>query len=91
MPLYEYKCGACGVFEGWRTLAEASTPMFCPTCEAVAKRVFSAPNVSLNSGSLGRLCGEGKEPGVVQRSQDREPAKPRYSQQQNGRPWMIGH
>lgn len=90
MPLYEYKCETCGRFEQWRTLAEVSTPMLCPTCEAVAKRVFSAPNVNLNS-SLRRRSGEAKKPQVVKRSQDQEPATPKYSQQPNGRPWMISH
>jgi putative FmdB family regulatory protein len=89
MPLYEFKCDRCGMFEQWRTLAEAGTPMLCPSCQAVAKRVFSAPNVNLNSGSL-RLR-EGSEPRLVKPSQDREAATPKYSQQQNGRPWMISH
>lgn len=91
MPLYEYKCETCGGFEQWRMLAEAGTPMHCPTCQAVAKRVFSAPNVNLNSGSLRLRGGEAKEPRVVNNSQDKEPATPKYSQQRNGRPWMISH
>jgi putative FmdB family regulatory protein len=90
MPLYEFRCETCGPFEAWRTLAEAGTPMLCSTCEAIAKRVFSPPSVNLNSGSL-RLRGEMKEPQVVKRSQDREPAAPRYSQHRQGRPWMISH
>jgi len=91
MPLYEFRCETCGPFEQWRTLAEAGTPMLCPTCDAIAKRVFSPPNVSLNSGSLGQVGGESKEPRLVKRSQDQEPATSTYSQQQNGRPWMISH
>ena len=89
MPLYEYKCVTCGRFEQWRTLAEVGTPMFCPTCQAVAQRVFSAPNVNLNSGNLRLGSRETKEPRVVKSSQDKEPTTPQYRQQQNGRPWMI--
>jgi putative FmdB family regulatory protein len=91
MPLYEYKCETCGAFEQWRTLAEAKTPMLCPTCQAVAKRVFSPPSVNLNSGSLQLKEGEAKEPRLLKSSQHKEPTKPRYSQQRNGRPWMISH
>lgn len=91
MPLYEYKCDRCGIFEQWRRIAEVGTPMLCPTCEAVARRIFSAPSVNLNSGSWQQRTGEAKEPRVVKPSHDKEPATPRYSQQQNGRPWMISH
>lgn len=88
MPLYEYKCDVCGTFEQWRTLAEVSTPMLCPTCETVAKRVFSPPSVNLNSSSLQLQSGE---PRVIKRSQDQEATTPRYSQQRQGRPWMVSH
>lgn len=91
MPLYEFRCESCGPFESWRMLAEAGTLMLCPTCQAVAKRVFSPPSVNLNSGSLRFKIGESKEPQRVNYSQDREPATPRYRQDQHGRPWMIGH
>lgn len=85
MPLYEFRCETCGDFEKWRTLAEAGTPMLCPTCQRVAKRVFSAPMVNLNSGSLPKP----KEPRLLKRST--ESTTPKYSQQKNGRPWMVSH
>ncbi len=91
MPLYEYKCARCGMFEQWRRLAEVETPMLCPTCQGVARRIFSPPNVNLNSGSWGQRSGEATEPRVVKPSQDKEPTTPRYSQQPNRRPWMISH
>ena len=87
MPLYEFRCDSCGDFEAWRTLAEYSNPMHCPTCDLVARRIFSPPSVNLNSGSLPR----GKEPRMIKRSPDPVPAKQRYNQQQGGRPWMISH
>lgn len=90
MPLYEYKCDSCGMFEQWRTLAEVGTLMLCPTCQSVAKRVFSPPSVNLNAGSL--IRGEqAKEPRLVKPVRDREPATARYQQQRNGRPWMVSH
>jgi putative FmdB family regulatory protein len=91
MPLYEFRCEICGPFEQWRTLAEVGTLMLCPTCQAVAKRLFSPPSVNLNSGSLRLHHEEAKEPRLVKPSQDKEPTTPRYRQQQNGRPWMISH
>jgi len=91
MPLYEFRCETCGPFEQWRTLAEVGMPMLCPSCQAVAKRVFSPPSVNLNSGSLRLQGGEVKEPRLVKGSQDKEPATPRYSQQRHGRPWMVSH
>ncbi len=87
MPLYDFRCETCGAFEKWRSLAEADSPMFCPTCEAVAKRIFSPP--MLLTGSL-RLKGqENQEPQVVKRSQEAKPQ--RNYEHRGGRPWMISH
>ena len=88
MPLYEYRCDTCGEFEAWRAIAELGTPMYCPECQAVGKRIFSPPNISLNSGSLASKRGESTEPRLVKRE---EPAAPRYQSSSGGRPWMIGH
>jgi putative FmdB family regulatory protein len=91
MPLYEFQCETCGPFEQWRTLAEASNPMLCPTCQTAAKRLFSPPSLILTSGTL-RVRGEqNSEPQLVKRSQDRETASPKYQSHRHGRPWMIGH
>jgi putative FmdB family regulatory protein len=87
MPLYEFRCNTCGEFDAWRTLAEATDPMPCPECSTIAKRIFSAPNVSLNSGSLSR---DSKEPRLVKKA-DRQPTSPKHSSPQGGRPWMISH
>lgn len=89
MPLYEYRCQSCGDFEQWRSLAEVSTPMVCPTCDQVAQKIFSAPNLNLNSGNLRLKRGEIKEPKLVQK--DLEPKQSRYKQSNCGRPWMISH
>jgi putative FmdB family regulatory protein len=86
MPLYEFKCDNCGLFDQWRVLSEYDTPAHCPTCQQTARRVFSPPAVL--SGSL-RLKHENREPQVVKR--DREPVSPRVSNHTGSRPWMIGH
>ncbi len=88
MPLYEFKCDKCGVFDQWRTMAESSLPAICPECQEDAKRIFSAP--MLLSGSL-RLKKETSEPQLIKRSQDREPERPKLKSHTGGRPWMISH
>jgi putative FmdB family regulatory protein len=89
MPLYEYRCDRCGEFDAWRTIAELDASMHCPTCQDVAKRIFSPPNINLNVGSFQTRKGEAKEPKLVTR--EREPDKPRYQSQAGGRPWAISH
>lgn len=85
MPLYEFQCKYCGIFDVWRSMAESSLPIDCPTCQEPAKRLFSAP--MLLSGTL-RLKRENPEPQLVKR--EVEPKAPR-AKSHDGRPWMIGH
>lgn len=68
MPLYEFRCEKCGLFEEWRTMAEASNLIVCPTCQNVAKRIFSPPGVMLSS-SL-RLRQENPQPQIIKRHQE---------------------
>ena len=89
MPLYEYNCDNCGEFEAWRTMAEYNAPVDCPECSQVAIKIFSAPNINLNSGSLSKI-GRSPEPRLVKQEQ-REPSKPRYQSSTGSRPWMISH
>jgi putative FmdB family regulatory protein len=86
MPLYEFRCDECGVFDEWRTMAECSAPAQCPDCENDAKRIFSPP--ALLSGSL-RLKRENPEPQLVKREKTQE--SPRVTSRAGGRPWMISH
>ena len=89
MPLYEYSCETCGEFDAWRTIAEVSTPINCPSCDAVGRRIFSPPAIlSTGLGSVRRPSGE---PRVIQKSGDREPAKPQAKAKTRGRPWMLDH
>ena len=88
MPLYDYKCAECGPFDVWRKMAEVTTPLACPSCGATAARVFTAPNISLSTGSLSRV-GNSIEPRLIKRQG--EPAQPTTQSAKSGRPWMIGH
>ena len=91
MPLYEYRCNPCGEFEAWRSIAEYNAPMNCPNCHKPAQKIFSAPNINLNSGSLSTIARKSSEPRLVKREQ-REPTKPRYQSSSNSsRPWMVFH
>lgn len=89
MPLYEFLCNDCGEFEELRSLAESSTPANCPQCGETAPKIFSAPNINLNSGSLSSIGNSG-EPRLVKRK-EREPAKPQYQKGASSRPWMVSH
>ncbi|AXY67483.1 zinc ribbon domain-containing protein [Thermosynechococcus sichuanensis E542] len=88
MPLYEFRCSTCGIFEEWRSLAQSSEPAFCPECQQLGRRIFSVPAVNLSS-SLPRPS-RGSEPELVQRS-PQKPKPPRFQQQSCGRPWMLNH
>lgn len=50
MPLYEFHCQDCGVFEVWRSMSESQHPAFCPKCQQAGKRIFSVAAVNLSSG-----------------------------------------
>lgn len=88
MPLYDFQCQNCGTFERWVALAEINAAVCCPSCATVAKRLFSAPNINLGSGSL-RLKVEQKEPQVLKKGIEPKPA--RHYSHRDGRPWMISH
>lgn len=46
MPTYDYRCTACSeLFEVTRPMG-SSEPENCPSCEALAKRVFTPVGVS---------------------------------------------
>lgn len=86
MPLYEFQCNDCGMFDLWRSMAESSDPAHCPGCHEPGRRIFSPPNVL--SGSL-RLKRENTDPQLIKR--DREPVAPKVQNHSGSRPWMIGH
>ena len=46
MPLYAFNCEACGPFDIVRPMAESSFAAACPSCGAVARRVFTPPGLA---------------------------------------------
>lgn len=91
MPLYEYRCDRCGEFEAWRSMKQYNAPMDCPECDRISTKIFSVPNINLNSGSLSAIArGKSTEPRLV-KQQPKEPTKPRYQTSTTNRPWMVSH
>ncbi len=52
MPLYEYRCPQCGLFDHRRDADQASTPLNCPSCSAPAGRVYTPPGIHRRTGPL---------------------------------------
>ena len=71
MPLYEYRCPQCGPFDLRRAVEEASAPLWCPTCDAPARRVYSAPGTATLRGPLSGASGA--ERARVDRARSGEP------------------
>lgn len=40
MPLYEYRCGKCGLFEKLQKISEPALT-HCPTCDGAVERIVS--------------------------------------------------
>jgi len=47
MPIYEYSCPDCGLFEANAPMASYKQPQACPHCSASAARTISAPQLNL--------------------------------------------
>lgn len=104
MPLYDYRCPACGDFRAWRRMSEAHDPTECPHCAGRAPRAVVAPNLALMPGNR-RIAHQrneksAHEPKVVSgRGVHAAHAHHGHSHAHGhghqhgtgGRPWMIGH
>lgn len=44
MPIYEYKCEKCGIFDKFERISSPSL-VVCPTCGGKVHRVISAPGI----------------------------------------------
>jgi putative FmdB family regulatory protein len=99
MPRYEFLCETCGAFDCWRSFAEASDPMPCPTCKTAAKRIYSLPGLVKTPASLthalDRANKSAYEPQVVKHEHQYATGETKPAaapiQQRHGRPWQIGH
>lgn len=89
MPLYEFECDNCGVFEALRPIALRDTAPDCPTCEEKTRRIFSVPHFNLSTGSAFLKAKQTDEPRLEKR--EKEPSPPRYQSHKRDRPWMVGH
>ncbi len=69
MPVYEFLCEDCGLFEQRRSFAEAGDSMTCPSCNEEARRIYSMPatkNVpAALSNAMNRVEKSAHEPEVV--------------------------
>ena len=73
MPLYEYRCEACGVFEQRRDRAEATAPLVCPGCAGSARRVYTPPGVPSRAGA--RAGANAVDRGRIDRALTGEPQR----------------
>jgi putative FmdB family regulatory protein len=97
MPLYAFHCEHCGSFECWRALDDASTPMVCPQCQIVARRVYTTPGLVKTPSALGKALYRAEksayEPEVIRREApiQTEERPSQVIHRSHGRPWQIEH
>lgn len=65
MPVYDYLCDDCGVFDAMRRIAERDDAVQCPRCGADAQRVtVAAPALASGSGAESASASEGRYGGM---------------------------
>lgn len=47
MPVYQYKCDDCGLFEETKPLSLFAEPCKCPACGAISPRALTVPQMSV--------------------------------------------
>ena len=79
MPVYEFRCEACGPFDAHHAMAQVPRSQVCPACGADARRVFSAVGLSRANSPRARAIDAAARtadaPDVV-RSLPRQPGAP---------------
>ncbi|WP_026552751.1 zinc ribbon domain-containing protein [Arthrobacter sp. H20] len=55
MPIYEYRCPECSIFEAIFPMGAASDLQPCPTCGQTSRRKMSAPNLSKTGSAAFKL------------------------------------
>jgi putative FmdB family regulatory protein len=91
VPIYAFRCEACGDFEVVRPVAEAAGRAACPSCSHEARRVFTPPGLALLARPMRRaLDTEEKsahEPDVVTQKRGR----PMPHVHEPSPPWVLSH
>ena len=94
MPIYEFSCEDCGLFEQRRSFAEAGDPLACPSCGREARRVYSMPSTrrmpAALSGAMERAENSAHEPEVVRRPAGGTGSGKGHHHSHGG-PWAVGH
>lgn len=101
MPIYEYMCPECDSnFTELKPIAKFNHPAFCPHCANQGHKVISAPHLNTMRADR-RFAHETNERSAhepkVKHScgtnchHKKEHTPPTLKQQQNKRPWMLGH
>lgn len=104
MPLYDYRCTHCEYeFAELQPMARCSDPTACPTCDATAERVISAPRLNTmraetrsahqtNERSAHQPRSAQKHHCSSSCSHGTSASQPKLKQASGvQRPWMLGH
>ena len=87
MPLYDYRCPACGAFEAQTSMAAREQRRPCPHCAQASPRIPSGAHIA--RADLAPLAREERcrhEP----LTHTHKTSTPRAGAAR-GRPWMLGH
>lgn len=96
MPLYEYDCQTCGVFEAMHSMQAAAEPERCPDCGQQAPRVLSVPRLAC-VGAHERIARDRNERSRHEPQLSRPPARAKPTQRpalqasHGSRPWVLEH
>lgn len=91
MAYYTFKCNVCGEFTEWHRSTKGNKQYStCPTCDAIAKRVFKPPIVYRLDKKLKHTIEKGKEPQIRTKEQLTTTAIQKViKRSQSARPWQV--
>ena len=93
MPLYEFECNECGLFEKFISIKKYEHIIECPLCENESHRKYSPPNIYNTS------PGYRKARGLNEKNQESPKVKTIKQKSHHNHnhnhvshnPWMVGH
>ena len=101
MPLYEYECNKCGLFEQFISIKHYEHIIECPTCDNDSHRKYSPPNIYNTTPNYRKARGineknqESPRVETINQKQDNHHSHPHsHSHSHNHvshNPWMVGH